>query len=909
MLVGTWLCLYSTAESALAIWKRQLANSAKLALFSPDAGLIASTGQNDRLAKIWRRISFNFNEAQFDFAYLSHPATVTGIRWRRHNDHDPIGSNVLYTTCADDILRIWTALDAHSLQILQLWAQVDLQASIQPRLFLPQQPRNKRYVFIIDRDDFASATGGAVRRAQSVREETYGLDHLQEVVRRNPDVCVILDDEGRMSAWGFDDIGHRSRTTTDVFNIAHVDGARLPFVPQVTAGEDYIQLYAFSDHGSESGLILLAHFFDGRIAWLEAHMDTLFDASHNLGRFHTAAVWSGHASPIDKLVRSASGEAVVSRTSAGECTVWRQSYHRGQTTLDLLSKIRSQEPVLKICVLGEGNLVVILLRSSISVWDAGSLIARCIAFHPYCIEGQALCLILLPEATANTTCYHVATISSKMKGIVWEIQRNSDTGRTQTCGDGGRSSVISEFCRFNLDNGGDTAFVIAVDPAGSSATISGFLDSFARDVALSYNTAGDLLSWTAKVDLEAREIKWLLTSTVETGVAFPSLASGSSIRKAAIVDEHRTELTIWDTRESQLEFRHQFDGEIKDLDWTSTPDNQSILAIGFTYHVHLLTQLRYDYLDAGSAWTVIREFCFADLTPHPLGDSVWLGHGDIAIGAGNQILVPERKMEPVDIALKDFALSSHQHHPMELFDVVTRLNGQLPVFHPQFISQCILRGKLSLVQRIIVALHKQLKFFTEGDPLDSFLGLPLDDFLNGDEARNPVGAQVNRRVSRKGRRRSSYAEFVEDEWENQTVTEDLATSLNEKLTVIAIPELSSSEQFHLADIVECVATVERHRRSMDDNASRFLLSFRQQHLRKHKRGQVRLDISWRDIIWAYHSNSQDILIDLVSRHFHGSLQWEQARETGIFMWIKDSFTLVWANFRPEAALGPKLMAT
>ena len=880
---------------------------AKLALFSPDATLIASTGQNDRLAKIWRRISFNFNEAQFDFAYLSHPATVTGIRWRGHCNQDPNGSNVLYTTCADNILRIWTALDAHSLQILQLWAQVDLQASIQPRLFSPQEPRNKRYVFIIDCDDFASAMEVALRRAQSVRDENHGLDHLQEVARRNPDVCVILDDEGRMSAWGFDDIGHRSRTTTNVFNIAHVDGAKFPFVPQVTPEEDYIQLYAFCDHSSESGLTLLAHSFDGRIAWLEAHVDTLFDASPNLRRFHTAAIWSGHASPIEKLVRSVSGEAIVSRTSASECTVWRQMYHRGQTTLGLLSKIQLQEPVLKICVLGEGNIVIILLRSSISVWDAGSLIARCIACYPYSMEGQPLCLILLPEATANTTCYHVATISSKMKGIAWEIQRHSETGRTQICGDDDSSSIISEFCQFNLDNGGDTAFVIAVDPAGSSATISGFLDSFARDVALSYNTTGDLLSWTAKVDLEARDIKWLLTSTVETGVAYPSLASGSSIRKAAIVDKHRTELTIWDTREGQLEFRHQFDGEIKDLDWTSTPDNQSVLAIGFTHHVHLLTQLRYDYLDSGPAWTTTREFGFADLTPHPLGDSVWLGHGDIAIGAGNQILVPERKIKPINIALKDFALSSHQHHPMELFDIVTRLNGQLPVFHPQFISQCILRGKLSLVQRIIVALHKQLKFFTEGDPLDSFLGLPLGDFLNGDEARNPVNAQRNRRVSRKGRRRPSYAEFVEDEWESQTVTEDLAASLNKKLTVIAIPELSSSEQFHLADIVECVATVEKHRRSMDDNASRFLLSFRQQNLRKDRRGQVRPDISWRDIVWAYHSNSQDILIDLVCRHFHGTLQWEQARETGIFMWIKDSLTLVCADLQSEAALGLELM--
>lgn len=138
---------------------------------------------------------------------------------------------------------------------------------------------------------------------------------------------------------------------------------------------------------------------------------------------------------------------------------------------------------------------------------------------------------------------------------------------------------------------------------------------------------------------------------------------------------------------------------------------------------------------------------------------------------------------------------------------------------------------------------------------------------------------------------SSYADLAEDE-ESDALTESLAASLNEKLTTTEIPQLSGREQFHLADITECVATVEKHRRSIDDNASRFLTFLRQHMLRKTQHGSDGANVSWREIIWAYHSNSQDILVDLVSRQCHGKMHWQQARDCGMFMWLKDETALV-----------------
>ena len=134
---------------------------------------------------------------------------------------------------------------------------------------------------------------------------------------------------------------------------------------------------------------------------------------------------------------------------------------------------------------------------------------------------------------------------------------------------------------------------------------------------------------------------------------------------------------------------------------------------------------------------------------------------------------------------------------------------------------------------------------------------------------------------------SSYADFSDDT-EPESVTEEVASSLTELLTTKQIPLLSSREQFRLADIVECIGMVEKHRRSIDDNAGRFLLFFRQ-----HVLSEAQKDpISWREIIWAFHSESQDILADLVSRHFSGKMLWQHAKECGLFMWMTDISALV-----------------
>lgn len=263
-------------------------------------------------------------------------------------------------------------------------------------------------------------------------------------------------------------------------------------------------------------------------------------------------------------------------------------------------------------------------NNHVVLWDTASVVAFEVQRCAFTIQGRILCLLLLPEAVDVLNCFHVVAIGSEMTGVAWEINiprrasvTNGVNGATNDMG-----SYLREFATFDLGSHDGLLMLVPVDPVGWNATLSGSLDVFSREVATSVSKSGLLRSWTVKVSREDSGLKWLATSTVNTGIENVSLAKGSSVRKVAVVDSTRSELTIWDSTAGQLEYRREFDAQniIRDLDWTSTPQSQSILAVGFPHRVLLMCQLRYDYLNAGPAWAPFREINIQELYP-PL--SAW----------------------------------------------------------------------------------------------------------------------------------------------------------------------------------------------------------------------------------------------------------------------------------------------
>lgn len=732
--LGLWIL----DDTPRLVWSRKLAGPVKFAQFSPDAGLMVTIGQYDRLAKIWRRLAFGPDEVRFEVSYLPHPNVITGIHWRLPYHRDQSADNVLYTLCADNKIRVWAVTDHHALAPLQFWADIDMEASVQPRDASSKDGGlQKRYGFILDSRDFCCATERAVER-NAGNKDNHALEHLIEVAKKSPEICMVTDDQGHISAWALEDVGSKAKTNLNVFNVLHVEGLDFGFLSNLGPQEDYAQMRAFQSETSDDRISILVHHFDGRIEWYDSQVDVLFDPAPKKKRIVPRASWSGHTAPVKKIVRNATGDTLISRTDEGKAMIWKQKTRDNGSTIVHKSVLLSDEHIHRTCMIENSNLLVNLHHNGVSLYDFSSYHAKRLAHLSFTLSSKPLCVLPLPTPDGNPDRAYVATIGADMHGIAWEIQWVS---RAQHDGTekASQKCELRKFCTFDMGLQEDLAYILPVDPAGPKAKTSGSFDAFAPDIALTYTHSGVVRTWTAKVDPENSQVEWLLKSTVDTGIENPSLASGSTIRKAALVDKDRTHLTIWDTNNAQLEFEEHFPQHdiIKDLDWTSTPDMQSVLAVGFPHKVILLSQLRYDYLDLQPSWTQIREIWTRDLTPHPIGDSCWLTHGHLIIGAGNQLFIYDKEIDAADPLVSGLRIPSRGQPTVDIFDVVSRLNGPLPVFHPQFLAQCILAGKSGLVTSILMNLHKKLKFYTDGDELDGFLDMEPEVFYDEQQVSFP----------------------------------------------------------------------------------------------------------------------------------------------------------------------------
>lgn len=874
----THLSLHTTKDEPVCLWQKKLPSPARYASLSYDSGYIASTSSHDHLVKVWRRLTYGFDEVRFDMTYLRHNSIVTSVRWRKPFHLEQAADNVLYTISLDKIIRIWTPTDTLDGKHWQLWGQVDICAPSREN----PNPVDMRFACILDGRDFTHSVEQAVedRMSDNSYTDDIGMEHLVAVANKNPEICIALDGHGLMSAWALENVESNTASKPVLFKIVQAQSPHFQLIGNFLSSDEtpHMEIQTYCD--KESGKVhFLLHAFDGRIGVFTSSVADLFDPTTNDRRFSLHTIWSGHSTSITKIVRNFDGRAVVSRTRESESIVWKHRLKHHDTsglTLSRATVIPETGHIHRICVLRKGRFVVFLGHETVSLWDCRSSKAILLAQCPYKVSGKPLCLIILPRSDVKKYAVaHIATVTSEQQGVVWEVNlpRYLDDSKAK------EGASIEEFCQFKLEDAENLAYVLPVDPAGSSPIVSGFLDIFARDVAISYSQTGRVDFWTARIDPEKRSVGWLSTCSTETGLHEPALVSGSTLKKAALVNSTRSQVTIWDIGSSRLEYENDYKEHqvVQDLDWTSTPDSQSILAVGFQYRVILLSQMRFDYLNKGPAWAQIREISIRELTPHPIGDSTWLGDGHLVIGAGHQLFVQDRKVGVSESLRSDLRLPPHKDGTWDLFQVVQRFNGPLPVFHPQFLSQCMLSGKTTLVRRVLVAMHKILKYHIDGEPLDDYLGMELSDFYTPEET-------LTQAV---GKSEGTYLDGGDDDEEDHNIfSEQTALSINDKLTKISLPQLSGHEQIQLADIIECVSLVDKHRRSMDENGARFMLFFRQHALRRGRTNEMHL--SWREINWAFHSNSQDILVDFVSRQNQNSMLWQHARESGLFMWLSDA---------------------
>lgn len=861
------------------LWHRELASQVQTAVFSPDYCLVASIGYYDQNVKIWNRLSFDLDNLDFDFTYLPHNDIITSIRWRQSLYPSQTIDNTLYTTCRDNALRIWQPFDTAVPTTLQLWYIMDLFEGEYHDI------GTRRFAFVLDNGDLAKAVENTLTRAHDLKLPS--IQRIAHLAQSSPDLCVVIEEDNTMSIYSLENIGQKYNKLITSNKIA--SKLRLPSRFPINA--PYLSFFPFFNLGFNNNahddklkdISIIVHDHAGCLLHYTAYLDRMLDPQVVKKHWSLKTILTGHSKSVQRLRRTVDGRTLFSASRFSENYVWRTHILEGSVTLQRKSMVITPKDITikRAVILRHGNYIVSIQGNSLCVWDCRKFKAVSIEEKPLHRDDDPEVLILIPESHGSNNIHHIVAIYSDKAGRLWEINLPDVS---ESSHEFQQKSIITDLGDFTLPLDDELLMVVRVDPVGWTATVSHDLESSQRVVIATISPSGTFRCWTASVSPE-HKIGWLALSTIETGLQHISRMEVSSINKVAFTCSSTKKLSIWDTKNQVLEFEQEFESLISDLDWTSTPDLQGMLAIGLTSHVVIYSQLRFDYTNKTPSWTPVKQIDISMYTTHGIGDSIWLYGGALAIGAGNQFFIADGEADIRDSNLrvligsnskreKDQAQEKGVQVSTGLFEVCTILNGPLPVYHPQFLIQSLFADKFDMVKHILGLLLKKIKFSVVLDnnvvDISSALDLTPDDILElmGEESDSKQRFSFVHR---------STVEDTDDIFESDTPQQ-----LSEWLQKVSLPFLTQHQQITLATVVESVSKLIENFRSLDTNGIKYLLGYR---LYAMHRG-VQESMTTRDFNWAMHSESQDVIYDVIKNDVKSTFLWPNARDTGMAYWLR-----------------------
>ncbi|KAL9060742.1 MAG: hypothetical protein Q9162_000446 [Coniocarpon cinnabarinum] len=841
-----------------------LIGGSKLALLTTDDDIrvnwkspaLANSCRYDRLVKVWRRGFIGGDNERFDPVYLAHPATVTSLRWRGRPPTEEHAEVVLYTTCADGHLRIWTSPEPHCLHILDVWAELDLNSCIQPRSPLSPSPWKKRYTVMVDKWDFQNVVEHATRTNNGADErEQHTIRHLQELSSQDPEVCIVLDDAGNMSAWGLERVGCKARFGPSVMNIGHAEDFGL-VIP--AASTDFAIFRAFVSPLADGSLTLLAHLFDGRLQWLSSRIEQLFDPSLHQSRIRVDAEFTGHTRSVQRLLADDSRQFFVSQAEGGELTFWRR---HEESTAGIVRQcgLTLRYSCLDIQMLHQGQLAIFLQQHQISCWNLQGSKAFQVACVPFRSNSGCRLTALSQEAPNET---HLQVVDSKLEAcsLTISVQRDGvaiNCGATAKVGD-------TEPMANGVPNG--------LAYSQNDRTPCSSIHVVGENVLAISSSSGEVLysHWQSATESEQR--KWV--QTVKLCLDYTCLVCVACSPVHVIsVDASRTKLTIWNILTGLCEYQHTFSTHesVESASWCTLHEQQQALTVVLTHRVMIFLQASYDCILDQSLWVLVKELDMLGYTTLPITDVLWTAKEMLVVSAGSQLFAFNTACECALESIWPFASALPVKTPQTLRTLSFLANRTLPVFHPQSLVQQLFCGQLTSVQDVLSELRERLKYWVEGEVLESS--------LNSDRSQEKQATCFNA---------DSDGAALETAFQGLNHSQDEVDALIDNLRTSQLPWISATEQSYLRSFCGCMGALSTHKKSIDAAGLIYLSSL-----------YIGMDPSltfgmspWRSTVFALLSVSQDNLLDITMAQESGtSFPWAKARKHQTCLWILSRDTL------------------
>ncbi|KAF7339771.1 WD repeat protein [Mycena venus] len=817
-------------ENDLPTWSQKWMVSIEtpsLTRFAPSLMYIAATAKHDKSLRTYSTTSGRLTQD------IPHPLPITNISWR-HSQASSRDDLILYTITSDSTLRIFLPV-LDSPQYLQLHASLDLFSSI-PFSISSKLSTASSSVFWLDREIVGDCISATLKNETD--SEHARFRRLQEIKDEGWDLFLRVIEDGSALVTAVANIDRRPPTLLRQFILQQTPAGTFPGPPR------YMHLLPKAARGGLLTLVTsspLRTFDLSPILFLDAHADGL------RLRAHTVEAIPAEESHIVRFVRTPEGAGVgVVRENGGEA--WR--------------------------VVGNGSRLV---RSE--TWATADHIVVLDGGRSHATYSASDGILTLNGASGTTL--PLPLISS-----LFSLPSKDGHGRETIIG------ITSDFSIVQVHVGpGLTLYahntlpiptpkmILPVDPMALGLR----REWTTHDVLLSVSALGELAFWVPD-----DQTAWRCTGSVKTHRAGISKARCSSAKKTALIvaTPEGEELTIWDSKESEfasgLEFRGIYSDSINDLDWSATPDSQSILAVGFLHHVELLCQQRSTYFDEGPGWTKCWTVEIGSFIPYQISDSIWLANGSLLVGAGHQMyLFGQQRPSPAD----------NSPSSESLFEHVARQNGPLEDYHPQMLLQCLLWDKVELVKDIIVNLARDIG---DSKTRGNWTSMPIESFLRKE---TPLGTHS-------GHKKRYTLLFngpeQKDEDEDDGFSRALVNRLIQTLESDPLPHLTPNEQAHLLVLIQTTLEIDEQRRALDSNGLRYLISMRSFYILNHRasspgspqsQGTIprqtgrRERLRYRDMVWAFHSESQGLLLAAATAACNGKMCWADARALGVSIWL------------------------
>ncbi|KAF7188483.1 Regulator of V-ATPase in vacuolar membrane protein 1 [Pseudocercospora fuligena] len=356
-------------------------------------------------------------------------------------------------------------------------------------------------------------------------------------------------------------------------------------------------------------------------------------------------------------------------------------------------------------------------------------------------------------------------------------------------------------------------------------------------------------------------------ATFATEVSEPGVFAASA-EFAALLSQDLRSLTIVDLTDGYLEHQQQLNSTATHLKCFTSSPRHNFVAVGSDTVVDILAQGPYQ----DHVWQTVKRVSIAGLGLQ-LEHVAWTLECGLALAAGNGIFISEPEIDPkqLDATAQQRVGLAEEEAKIRLPDFSQRLKRPLPVWHPSLLADIVRHGHYAAALTLIAKLARQLKFYSSGDELSPVLEEDIEALMRQNAA------------------------------SDTTITKEMVDDLKEQLDEKELPFISSDEQKRLANVVDTVLYVKGHATGLDTNALAYLFEWKLQ-LVHHDANTAAVDgpmqsngmnhefvpeMQWREITLAYHSATQQPLLDILVLHHDNKMTWHAARLLGVTSWLRD----------------------